>query len=225
MNKQWKKFDRLTETCYSDMARGITYINNWNECYNLLKDIISDGRAENPDFAKELYQLDDETDYQHDVQGWIEDYLDELGMHEMYAELEEVCRKLLELFDWKEEYPSYFRFQLASALGNQGRSEEAVKYCEEWEADEEGNPLAAASLIYSKIKVKDLEGAEAVVRRYISDDTVCSEDNDILFTAAFRLYKENGNREMEKKMNDALNMYDKELEEYFLGLEDEELPF
>ena len=30
---------------------------------------------------------------------------------------------------------------------------------------------------------------------------------------------------MEKKMNDALNMYDKELEEYFLGLEDEELPF
>ena len=85
--------------------------------------------------------------------------------------------------------------------------------------------MAAASLIYSKIKVKDLEGAEAVVRRYISDDTVCSEDNDILFTAAFRLYKENGNREMEKKMNDALNMYDKELEEYFLGLEDEELPF
>ena len=138
MNKQWKKFDRLTEICYSDMARGITDINNWNECYNLLKEIISDGRAENPDFAKELYQLDDETDYQHDVQGWIEDYLDELGMHEMYAELEEVCRKLLELFDWKEEYPSYFRFQLASALGNQGRLEEAVKYCEEWEADEIG---------------------------------------------------------------------------------------
>ena len=225
MNRQWKKYDQLMENCYLGIAGGDSVINEWNDCFDVLIQIIENERESNPDFGRELDLLDDETDYQHDVQGWIEDYLDELGMHEMYAELEEVCRKLLELFDWKEEYPSYFRFQLASALGNQGRSEEAVKYCEEWEADEEGNPLAAASLIYSKIKVKDLEGAEAVVRRYISDDTVCSEDNDILFTAAFRLYKENGNREMEKKMNDALNMYDKELEEYFLGLEDEELPF
>ena len=89
MNKLWKKFDHLTQTCYSN---------------------ISNGRAEDPDFAKELYLLDDETDYSHDVQGWLEDYLDALDMYEMYPELEDVCRKLLMLFEWKEDYPSEIRF-------------------------------------------------------------------------------------------------------------------
>ena len=225
MNKQWKKFDRLTETCYSDMARGITDINNWNECYNLLKEIISDGRAENPDFAKELYQLDDETDYQHDVQGWIEDYLDELDMREMYSRLETVCRKLLKIFEWKEEYPSDIRFMLASALENQGRVEEARKYCEDWEAQEKDNPLAAAALIYSLLRMKDYEGAEEIVRQHIEEDTICSEENDVIFTAALQLYKANGNKKMEKKMDDALEEYDKALERYFMGLDGEGLEF
>ena len=194
MNKQWKKFDHLTETCYSDMASGVSDINNWNTCFTLLLEIISDGREANPDFAKEL-------------------------------ELESACRKLLTLFEWKEEYPSEIRFLLASALGNQGKPEEALKYCENWEADETGNPLAAAALIYAKIKMKDLEGAEEVVKRYIAEDTVCTEENDVIFTAALRLYKENGNKEMEKKMDDILEEYDKKLGEYLTGLGEEELEF
>lgn len=225
MNKQWKKFDHLTETCYSDMACGVTDINNWNTCFTLLLEIISDGREANPDYAKELYLLDDETEYCHDVQGWLEDYLDELDMREMYPELESVCRKLLKLFEWKEEYPSEIRFLLASALGNQGKTEEALKYCENWEADETGNPLAAAALIYANIKMKDLEGAEEIVKRYIAEDTVCTEENDVIFIAALRLYKENGNKEMEKKMDDILEEYDKKLGEYLTGLEEEELEF
>ena len=101
MNKLWKKFDHITQTCYSNMASGISDISVWNTSFDLLQEIISNGRAEDPDFAKELYLLDDETDYSHDVQGWLEDYLDELDVHEMYPELESVCRKLLRLFEWR----------------------------------------------------------------------------------------------------------------------------
>ena len=230
MNKLWKKFDRLTQTCYSNMAQGISDIDAWNAGFDLLQEILSNGRTENPDFAKELYLLDDETDYSHDVQGWLEDYLDELDVHEMYPELEAVCRKLLKLFAWKEEYPSEIRFLLASALGHQGKTEDARKYCEDWEADEKDNPLAAAALIYAKIREKDYEGAEEVVRRYIAEDTECTEENDVIFTAALRLYKESGQKEMEKKMDDALEQYDKKLSEYLMGMDeldfmDDELPF
>ena len=63
-----------------------------------MTEIISDGRAQDPDFAKELYLLDDGTDYVHDLQGWLEDYLDELDI----------------------------RFLLASALESQGKIEEAL---------------------------------------------------------------------------------------------------
>ena len=85
MNKQWKVFDELTERCYTDMIRNTVDMVNWNSSFKLLTEIISDGRAGNPDFAKELYLLDDETDYEHDLQGWMEDYLGELEIRERYA--------------------------------------------------------------------------------------------------------------------------------------------
>lgn len=225
MNRQWKKYDQLMEKCYLGMAGGGTDINDWNVCFDVLIQIIENERESNPDFGRELDLLDDETDYRHDVQGWLGDYLDELDMREMYARLETVCRKLLKIFEWKEEYPSDIRFMLASALENQGRVEEARKYCEDWEAREKDNPLAAAALIYSLLRMKDYEGAEEIVRQHIEEDTICSEENDVIFTAALQLYKANGNKKMEKKMDDALEEYDKALERYFMGLDGEGLEF
>lgn len=221
MNRQWKKFDELTERCYTDMIHNTTDMNNWNSCFKLLTEIISDGRAQDPDFAKELYLLDDGTDYVHDLQGWLEDYLGELDMREMYAELGFVCRKLLEMFAWEEEYPSDIRFLLASALESQGKSEEALGLCSEWASKETDNPYAAAALIYAKINVNDLEGAEEIVKQHISDDTVCDEENDVIFAAAVRLYQKNGNKKMEKKMDNAREEYDKKLGAYLMGLDDE----
>ena len=225
MNRQWKRYDQLMEKCYLGMAGGGTDIKDWNDCFDVLIQIIENERESNPDSGRELDLLDDETDYRHDVQGWIEDYLDELDMREMYSRLETVCRKLLKIFEWKEEYPSDIRFMLASALGNQGRVEEARKYCEDWETQEKDNPLAAAALIYSMLSMKDYEGAEEIVRQHIEEDTICSEENDVIFTAALQLYKANGNKKMEKKMDDALEEYDKALERYLMGLDDEELEF
>ena len=225
MNRQWKKYDQLMEKCYLGMAGRGTDINGWNDCFDVLIQIIENERESNPDFGRELDLLDDETDYRHDVQGWLEDYLDELDMREMYSRLETVCRKLLKIFEWKEEYPSDIRFMLASALGNQGRVEEARKYCEDWETQEKDNPLAAAALIYSLLRMKDYEGAEEIVRQHIEEDTICSEENDVIFTAALQLYKANGNKKMEKKMDDALEEYDKALERYFMGLDGEGLEF
>ena len=221
MNKQWKVFDELTERCYTDMIRNTVDMVNWNSSFKLLTEIISDGRAGNPDFAKELYLLDDETDYEHDLQGWMEDYLGELEIREMYAELESVCRKLLGMFAWEEESPSDIRFLLASALEGQGKTQESLNLCREWTAKEPDNPYAVAALVYAKMNVNDLEGAEEIVKQHISDSTVCDEDNDVIFAAAVRLYQKNGNKEMEKKMDNAREEYDKKLGAYLMGLGDE----
>ena len=73
--------------------------------------------------------------------------------------------------------------------------------------------------------MEDFEGAEEDVKRYIAEDTICTEENDVIFTAALQLYKENGNKELEKKMDDALEEYDKRLGEYLMGMDEEELEF
>ena len=85
--------------------------------------------------------------------------------------------------------------------------------------------MAAAALIYSLIRMNDYKNAEETVRQYIAENTVCSEENDVIFTAALQLYKANGNKKMEKKMDNALKEYDKALEKYLMGLDGEELEF
>lgn len=234
MKKLWKKFDELTGKCYMNMIGAEEDFEVWNKAFAVLMDIISSGRGDNPNYAKELVDLEDSTDFAHDISGWLEDYLDELDMREQYDKLLNVCDKLLGLFCWNEDKPSDLRFRKASALAAQGKKQEALKFCEEWYKAEQDNIVATTSLIYAKMGMKDIDGAEILVKKYISEDTVCSEENDILFTAT-TLYKINGNKKEEKRINKAIEKYEKELEEYFMGMEDyeddeldffdEELPF
>lgn len=231
MNKLWKKFKSLTSQCYTNMVRSETDMSVWDETFSVLAEIVNEDRKTNSDFGKELYQLDEITDYQFDVSGWLDDYLDELDMYERYARLQTVCEQLIQMFRWEEESPSDLRFHIASAMSAQGRKEESLHYCESWRQEEPDNTVAAVSLIYAKIAVKDLKGAEDVVNEYISEDTSCTEENDIVFTAAECLYKANGNKKALKRISQAMKKYEKELEEYFQGWEDdefgmeEELPF
>ena len=46
MNRQWKKYDQLMEKCYLGMAGGGADISVWNECFDVLIQIIEmSGRA------------------------------------------------------------------------------------------------------------------------------------------------------------------------------------
>lgn len=222
MRKLWKKFDELSGKCYSNMIEAGESFEVWNKTFVALLDIIDAGREKNPDFAAELIDLDDATDFRHDVGGWLEDYLDELEMREMQDQVLNVCRKLLTLFRWKEESPSDLNFRISSALAEKGENQEALKFCEEWFEKEADNILAATALIYARIGMKDLDGAEELVKRYISEETKCTEENDIVFTAAATLYKVKGDKKAEKRINKAMKEYEKELEEYFTSWEEDD---
>ena len=102
-NKKWKEFKRLTRDFYLLIAGAQTNHGCWNKAFDVLKEIIADERSKQAEYALELYQLDEITDYEYDVQGWLEDYLDELDMCEEHDRLLEVCNVLLAMFQWEED--------------------------------------------------------------------------------------------------------------------------
>ncbi len=234
MNKLWKDFSRLNTCCYKGMATGTSDLKIWNETFRAFVNALEAEREIKADFGQEYYELEDELDYRYDVTEWMEDYLDELDVREEYDALIEACNRILTLFQWKEDQPSDFKFRIASALGNQGKFQEAYEFCEEWYRSEADNILAATATVYARIGIREMDGAGEIIRKFITDSTVCGEENDIMYMAAETYYKVIGDKKQEKKISQALKRYEKELEEYFMSwdeedgldfLDEEDMPF
>lgn len=230
-NQKWKKFKKLTEKCYSHMIGAEKDGSCWMQAFALLKEIVLEERALHGDFAPQLEMLDDVTEYEYDIQGWLEDCMDELDMRGDHHRLLSMCDDLLELFDWPGYTGSDIRFLRASALGGLGRKEERAAYCRAWIEQEPENIVAAAAGVYAFMKTKEFEAAEKLVDRFIEDKSLCTEDNDIMFTAASRLYEAQGKRKEKRQVDKAMEAYEKEIQKYFAGEDfdeddfDDEWPF
>lgn len=225
MNKSWRKFEELSGMCYLNMIQPEPCKDIWDDTFSMLMENIDIGRKRDSNYARELSDLEDSTECQCDISGWLNDYLDELDMHELYEKLQQVCEKILTLFQWKEDDPSDLKFHIASSLGAQGKKEEALAYCRGWYNEEDDNVMAAAALIYAQMGIKGLEEAEKIVRKFLPDDLVCTGENDVIFIAAANLYKINGNKKEEKRINKAIKAYEKEIEKYLMGMDDEDMDF
>lgn len=235
-NKKWKKFGTLTGKCYLNMAGAEKDGSCWEQAFELLKEIIREERQKNPEFALTMEEIDDATDYSYDIESWMEDCLDEIDMRENYKLLLQMCEDLLNLFDWPDYTGSDLKFRKSIALRQLGQNKESAKYCKEWIQNEPENMVAATAGVYAYTEVGEFDAAEELIDRFIFDLSKCSEENDIMFTAAARFYEATGNQEKQKQADQALEEYDEYLGEYFgmdeldmdewdMDLLDDELPF
>ena len=138
--------------------------------------------------------IDDITDYEYDIQGWIEDCFDEMDMRGEHEILLKMCDDLLTMFSWPDYTGSDLKFRKSSALESLGRTEEAVRFCKEWIQKEPENIMAATAGVYAYIKTKEFDAAEKLVDQFIFDKTDCLDENDIMFTVASKLYEAEGKK-------------------------------
>ena len=226
-NKKWKQFDALAEKCEDNMI-GL-YDNNscWKEAYLTLKDIVREGRKNNPDFPKKLYELDDATDFEHDIQSFLDDYFDTLSMYEKYETILKSVDEMLQLFEWDESNIADIYFHKADALGLLHREKEAVEFCQAWLNDYPDNLSAVTALIYAMVKQHDRDGtpldaARELIEKYIHPDTDCTDDNDILFMAASVLYETSGDKETHTQIENRIKEYEEKLDELLTNYDNED---
>ena len=61
MKQLWKKFDKLTEICY--MSELEDNCPQWDEAYEVFKQLVAQGREKDPQYAAEILKMDDATDF------------------------------------------------------------------------------------------------------------------------------------------------------------------
>lgn len=212
----WKKYDKLTDKCYDNMIGVEPDGSCWEKAFDLLMEIVRTERKTNPGFASELSLLDDETDYEHDISGWLEDCLDEIDMREQHEVLLKMCETLLDLFSWPDNSGSDLKFRKSIVLRRLGRVDEGAKFCEQWLQKEPENIMAATSYVYVLIDIKKYERAEQLIHAFIPDFSQCSEENEIMFLAASRYYEVIGDKKKNKQLNKAMKEYDDYVDRTFL---------
>lgn len=207
-NEKWKEFDKLTYRCYNNMAGLDDDSTCWKKAFDLLMEIVKEERRQNPDFAKELYLLDEETDYAHDIAEWIEDCLDETDMEEEYQQLLEMCDELMESFVWPEYTGGDLKFRKSGALRALKRTDEAVKFCSEWIEKEPENIMVGTAYVYALIDAKEYEKAKKIIGMFLGNDTECAEENEMMFIAASRYYGAVGNKKKQQQLEKIIKAYD-----------------
>ena len=234
-NKKWKQFCKLTEKCYNNMIGAEKDGSCWVQAFELLMEIIREERQTNPNYASELEMLEEVADCEYDIQGWLEDCLDELDMRKEHRTLLKMCDDLLDMFGWPEYTGSDIKMRKAAVMAALGQKKEAAEFCKKWLQKEPENIVAAAAGVYAFIEVKAFEEAEKLVERFILDKSKCTDENDIMFTAASTLYQVTGQKKEKRVIDKAMKEYEKHLEDYYESFEfedeedeeffDGELPF
>ena len=234
LSTKWKQFNELMEKCYLNMIGAEKDGGCWLQAFELLKECLVEERKVNPTFASELELIDDATDYEFDIQGWLEDCLDELDMWEEYEILLRMCDDLLELFEWPDNTGADINFRKSRALSALGRTKEAVEFCGDWIQRESENIVAATAGVYAFINAKEYCEAEKLVNQFILGASECNEENDIMFMAASKLYEAMGKKKEKREVDKALEKYEEYLEECFTSFDweddfededEDELPF
>lgn len=229
--KLWKKFDTQTERCYAEFFDVSASDDCWSKAYAIFKQIVKEGRDEQPGFAPELHMLDDMTDFRYDVMGWLEEYMEHLDEEDDYETLLKVCDELLSMFAWEKCSASDLYFQRVTALAALGRRGEAAAFCENWLAKSADDMQAVAACVYARLAVGRVDDAKALVEQYISDDTACTDENDVVFFAAQKTYDVLGDKKSRRRVDRILEAYLEEGLEDILDDEDDdfdwegELPF
>lgn len=209
MNRaMWKKLNKMTDKCYSNMIGADKDNSCWQKTFDYLIECVREERTADPNFATELNLVDDESDYEYGVSDWIEDCLDEIDMREQYDVLLSMCDTLLSMFSWPEYSGSDLKFRKSVVLGQLGREQERVRFCEAWLKKEPENVMAATASVYAWIAVKAYDEAKTWIRRFIPNDSDCCEENEIMFRAAVRYYEAIGDRKKQKQLKQALKDYE-----------------
>lgn len=78
---------------------------------------------------------------------------------------------------------------------------------------EPDNTVAAAAGIYAFIEAKEFDEAERLVDYFIPDRSKCTDENDIIFTAASKLYEAMGKKKEKSQINKAMKEYEEYLEQ------------
>ena len=208
-NKEWVEFEELCKKCYLNMDGAKEYEECWMKALELLLKNVLEERKKNPEFALSVSELDWTIE---DSEKWVLFFLDKLYLQGNMQEVLQICERFLEVFVSYEDRKIILLKMIAlRELGQKKELVEFVKKC--MEVQPENNSIAIIC-INAYMSVDELEKAEEIVDKFISDKAYCSVGEGELFQLASELYEKLGKEKEKEVIDQSLAEYEKKFGKY-----------
>lgn len=202
---EWEEIARLMQEGYEALhskARQYSVMTDrWLKAWEILKKLING--AEMP---LGISDLDEATDYEYGLEGWLQDMVMELGNAGEHEKRLRFCREVIELFSWQYEDNGGYKLAVAESLYALDHKAEVDVYLNEWLAQEPRN----ADAINAKSVCLEADGKDEEAYDWLEQeigDQSCTLDNDILFARICWLGEKLGR-------TDKLNYYREKYEKF-----------
>ena len=201
----WSKTIEQIRQCHLSLI-GVTNASteNWKQAFDSLIKSIKEERVSYPEFATELKDLTEATGSTYDFSDILEEYFDHLEEKHAWQIIIDSCDELMPLFKWQSKAPSEYMFRKGNALEKMGHIDEAGEFGEEWLKKYPNDLYGVASNVFLMVEMKRFDQAEALIKKYLTDDLICDKTTDTFFMAAERLYEItdniNAKQRIEKKI-------------------------
>lgn len=170
---------------------------SWLKGWDILKTILTD-RGGRPSVT----ELEAETNYRHDIGGWLREVPGVFRRAKRYDECVRFCEEVLDLFHWNPESTpdsekdsdTDFRKELGISLFQSGRQEEGTAYFTKWLEKEPGSPNALDGYAEGLTAAGRYEDAYQLLKDAIGGQP-CGMSNSDLFSRLASLAVTTGHKE------------------------------
>ena len=190
----------------------------WEKAWKIVRD-----RVKNADMPLEISEVDEATDYEYDLGGWLSDMM--VSYQRMGDEEKCICfcKEVLQTFAWKKESPAMFKRCIGECLMTLGKTEEGDKWYEEWLGSEWDPDAAIAGTFYWMAR-RNYGKAEQILDR-ILEESEGTADYDGFYRSAAVFYRQMGKEKKAEAFDRMEEEYAERLKKMENDFEDWKLPF
>lgn len=217
----WPGMEELLEqgcTALDKDFRDPSSIEPWENAWEIVKE-----KVKNAEMPIELYEADEATDYEYNLQEWIE------KMAYAYRRMGEdekcisFCREVIDTFAWKQIAPSEFKNCIGRCLMELGRIEESDEWYEAWLRESRDPDVITACISYWMAR-KDHGRVEKLLD-HILKVSEGGNDYDGFYAVGAEYCRQIGREKKAKEFDRMQEEYKERMKEYEMEYEDREVPF
>lgn len=217
----WLGMSEMLKQGYDALDRDFrdpSAIEPWEKAWEIVKE-----KVRNAEMPLEIYEVDEATDYEYNLEEWISEMTDSYRRMGEDDRCISFCKEVIDTFAWRQFPPSEFKNCIGNCLMELGRLEESDAWYEAW-LEEGREPDAVTACTGYWMARREYRRAEELLDHILKE---CEGGNDYdgFYAIGAEYCRQIGQEKKAGEFDRMQEEYEERMKEYETEYEDWEMPF